>query len=228
MLSPHTGQQSSERLQELSKYRFTDEFPFTGTLHALGCRGHYRILIKMLMFKLFVKSLNQHLSCIFRSSFCSFTWLLKWAFFFFFPEAQWKKMQAKESVFEFLLKDFFETVLSTEVSGLEIVSSTTRAAGDESPVSNQGGYLGGIIPGNLHRSHLLGRGLDRDREIVWHPKHWGSLRGGEQGKDKQQVDFCHIIKPSHVAKRLWDQILSQKRTEIGRNCKVNKTPLIFQ
>lgn len=46
------------------------------------------------------------------------------------------------------------------------MSSTTRATIDESPVSNQYGYLGGIIIGNVHRSHLLRRDLNRDRAIA--------------------------------------------------------------
>lgn len=72
-----------------------------------------------------------------------------------------KDKQKEKRVFDFFfLKDFFETVLNTEVLGSEIVSSATRATTDESAVSNQYGCLGGIIIGNLHRSHLLRRDLN--------------------------------------------------------------------
>lgn len=72
-----------------------------------------------------------------------------------------KKEKQKEKVFDFFfVKDFFKTVLNTAVSHSEMVSSTTRATIDESPVSNQYGCLGGIIIGNLHRSHLLRRDLN--------------------------------------------------------------------
>lgn len=63
-------------------------------------------------------------------------------------------------MFDFFLKDFFKTVLNTAVLGSEIVSSTIHATIDESPVSSQYGYLGGIVIGNLHRSHLLRRDLN--------------------------------------------------------------------
>lgn len=71
-----------------------------------------------------------------------------------------KASERKKECLIFFLKDFFKTILNTEVLGSEIVSSTTRATIDESPVSNQYGYLGGIIIGNLHRSHLLRRDLN--------------------------------------------------------------------
>lgn len=71
-----------------------------------------------------------------------------------------KTRERKKECLIFFLKDFFITVLNTEVLGSEIVSSTTRATIDESPTSNQYGYLGGIIIGNLHRTHLLRRDLN--------------------------------------------------------------------
>lgn len=71
-----------------------------------------------------------------------------------------KREKQKEKVFDFFLKDFFKTVLNAAVLHSETVSSTTRATIDERPVSNQYGCLGGIIIGNLHRSHLLRRDLN--------------------------------------------------------------------
>lgn len=67
----------------------------------------------------------------------------------------------EKKMFDFFLKDFFfKTILNTAVLGSEIVSSATRAAVDESPVSHQYGYLGGIIIGNVHRRNLLRRDLN--------------------------------------------------------------------
>lgn len=67
----------------------------------------------------------------------------------------------EKKMFDFFLKDFFfKTILNSAVLGSEIVSSATRAAVDESPVSHQYGYLGGIIIGNVHRRNLLRRDLN--------------------------------------------------------------------
>lgn len=70
------------------------------------------------------------------------------------------KEKKKKRLIFFLKIFFFKTILNTAVLGSEIVSSATRAAVDESPVSHQYGYLGGIIIGNVHRRNLLRRDLN--------------------------------------------------------------------
>lgn len=67
-----------------------------------------------------------------------------------------KKIKEKKCLI-FFLEIFFLTILNTAVLGSEIVSSATCAAVDESLVSNQYGYLGGIITGNRYRRNLLRR-----------------------------------------------------------------------
>lgn len=68
-----------------------------------------------------------------------------------------KKIEEKKCLIFFLELFFFLTILNTAVLGSEIVSSAICAAVDESLVSNQYGYLGGIITGNRYRRILLRR-----------------------------------------------------------------------